>query len=274
MTGTGPGGHDDDPIAALAAGRTGFTEPAGASAEPPAPDDAAEHTPSGAPAGPDSAADDPHPLTGGPQPPAHPARRRGGRADFTDYGLALFDPPPGAVAGTRPVRPRVRPPKPTRSPWLGLPMLVVLALAAGFFSWVSAEPFWLAFGHGDRGTLTVTKCAGAGVSHRCEGTFAATNGGFTAHRVMLTGVSDGSGQAGRTFAARMVDARARLAYVGNEAGLHLRWAVGFGLVLLCGAAIAWLTGAYRLRGRARVGAVVLSLGGPLLLLAGMLTVTW
>ena len=56
---------------------------------------------------------------------------------------------------------------------------------------------------------------------------------------------------------------------------RLQRELGFTLVLFCGYAIAGITGARRLEtGRARRGAVLASLAGPLLLLAGFLIATY
>jgi hypothetical protein len=53
--------------------------------------------------------------------------------------------------------------------------------------------------------------------------------------------------------------------------VHLRWTLGFILVLLCGYGIAGMTGARQLEtARARRGAVLISLAGPVLLLVGFL----
>ena len=57
--------------------------------------------------------------------------------------------------------------------------------------------------------------------------------------------------------------------------MHLRWALSFVLVLLCGLGIAGLTGARRLDSvQARRGALLASLVGPLVLLAGFLYVAY
>ena len=76
--------------------------------------------------------------------------------------------------------------------------------------------------------------------------------------------------------ARMVSPDSRQAYIGGTGMLlQLRWLLGFGLVLLCGYVIAAVTGARRLETpRARRGAVLLSLAGPLALLAGFLTAAY
>jgi hypothetical protein len=167
--------------------------------------------------------------------------------------------------------PKPRRAKAYRRPGTGLPALVLLALLAGFLAWVSADAFWVAMGHGHTGTATVTRCTGRGLDSRCTGTFAGA--GFTARRVALAGLPAAAQRPGTAVPATMASARGRVAYARQ---VHdPRWALGFGLVLLCGLAIGWATGAGRLPGRrARIGAFAVSLAGPLLLLAGALAVTW
>lgn len=163
-----------------------------------------------------------------------------------------------------------------RRPAAGLIALVALGLVAAFFAWVSAEPFWLAVRHGDSGVATVSQCTGDGVSQRCTGQFQAADGRYTVAKVTLLGVAPGQRNPGAISPARMVNPTSRHAYVG-ETGLltHLRWLLGFVLVLLCGLGIAALTGARRLEtARARRGALIMSLAGPLVLLAGFLYIAY
>jgi hypothetical protein len=152
----------------------------------------------------------------------------------------------------------------------GLISLIALGLIAAFFAWVSAEPFWLAVGHGEPGAATVSQCTGSGVTQRCSGSFAAA--GFTVPRVTLLGVDATVRDAAGPAPARMVGPGSRHAYVGASGPLiHLRWTLGFVLVLLCGYGIAALTGARRLETRpARRAAILVSLAGPFLLLVGFL----
>lgn len=173
------------------------------------------------------------------------------------------------------VPPRRRPPAP-RKPASGLPTLLVLALVAAFFAWVSAEPLWLAVGHGEHGTATVGQCTGSGITQRCIGQFTADRGGFTVPDVALLGVDHARRAAGAALPARMADRDSRQAFVGaGDVTLHLRWALGVLLVLLCGLGIALSTGARRLEtARARRRAVLISLVGPLALLAGFLVVAY
>ena len=160
----------------------------------------------------------------------------------------------------------------TRRPAPALAALVVLGLVASFFAWVSAEPFWLALGHGDRGYATTTRCTGSGVTQRCTGRFATVDDGFTISRVTLLGVGPAERVPGTVSPARMVSADSPRAYLGDTSPLlQLRWVLGFALVLFCGYVIAGLTGARRLEtARHRRGAILLSLAGPLLLLTGFL----
>ncbi|MGW0431533.1 hypothetical protein ACWDV4_03125 [Micromonospora sp. NPDC003197] len=69
-----------------------------------------------------------------------------------------------------------QPAKPPRHPMAGLSGLLTLTLLTSFFAWVSAEPLWLAVGHGERGTATVLSCTGNGIGLRCRGTFVADDG--------------------------------------------------------------------------------------------------
>jgi hypothetical protein len=175
------------------------------------------------------------------------------------------------VAPRRPDKPaRDRPLRHLRRPGTGLAWLVFVALLAGFFAWTSAEPFWLAVGHSKAGTATVTRCAGDGVLRRCIATF--TGAGFTAEEVTLLGAQpDREKVEGAEVPARMVRPGDRVAYAGSTDRLHLRWGAGLGLILVCGMLITWITGARRLLGRqARIGAVLLSFAGPVLLFVGML----
>jgi hypothetical protein len=170
---------------------------------------------------------------------------------------------------------RERPPAEPRRTGPALTALVALALVAAFFAWVSAEPFWLAVGHGERGTATITRCVGDGVAQRCTGRFVAADGGVVA-RVVLLGVGEQHRAAGAAVPARMVDRASGQAYVGDDGlALHLRWTLGLLLVLLCGAGIAWATGATRLADRrARRWAMAGSAAGPVLLVLGFLVAAW
>ncbi len=174
-------------------------------------------------------------------------------------------------------RPAAKPGKPPRAPRrarVAMPLLILFALLAAFFSWVSAEPLWLALGHGRIGTLTVTSCAGSGLLQRCVGEFATPSRDFTAVSVDVLGPP---GQAeGLSAPARMVGENSHRAYVANgTAGLHLRWIVGLSLVLLCSVAIVFATGALRLpQRRHRLAAVGLAFAGPFLITIGFLAATF
>jgi hypothetical protein len=163
----------------------------------------------------------------------------------------------------------------------GLPVsaqasLVALGLVAAFFAWVSAEPFWLATGHGDQGYATTTRCTGDGVTQRCAGRFTSADGRYTMTQVRLLGVEGQARPPGAITPARMVSPDSRQAYLGGAGPLlHIRWLLGFALVLLCGYAIAGVTKARRLETpRARRAAVLLSLAGPVALLGGFLAAAY
>jgi hypothetical protein len=136
-------------------------------------------------------------------------------------------------------------------------------LVTGFHGWVSAEPFWLAVGHGDSGTVTVTSSDGG-----CQGTFTAT--AFKMSTVDIVGLADGGCRVGARHPARMVSAGGTAAYVASGRGLLLRWGVGFALVLACGFVIAWVLGAFRFVGWRRSVAVLTSLAAPFALVAALL----
>jgi hypothetical protein len=164
----------------------------------------------------------------------------------------------------RPARRRVRPP---RRPAVGLAALLLLALVAGFFGYVSADPFWLSVGHSTKGTVTVTRCSGTGTWKSCRGDFAAAHGGFIASVTLANRRSEPL-HAGDRVPARMVSAQGRAAYIGTASdGLIPSWLFGTLLVLLCGPAIAWVTGAGRLGARqTRLWAYGASVAAPFLLL--------
>ncbi|GAA1639118.1 hypothetical protein ACFQY4_43150 [Catellatospora bangladeshensis] len=177
-------------------------------------------------------------------------------------------------AEPRPAAKRSRPPRAPRRARVAMPLLILFALLAAFFSWVSAEPLWLAVGHGRAGTLTVTSCAGSGLLQRCVGEFATPSRDFTAVSVDVLGPP---GQAeGLSAPARMVGENSHRAYVSNgTGGLHLRWIVGLSLVLLCSVAIVFATGALRLpERRQRLAAAGLAFAGPFLITIGFLAATF
>jgi hypothetical protein len=167
-------------------------------------------------------------------------------------------------------RPDRRRKPPVRNPASALVALLTLGLMAAFFGWVSAEPFWLAVGHGDQGFATTTQCQGSGLTQRCTGRFTTSDGQFSVSRVTLLGIAGDDRNAGAVSPARMVSPDSTQAYT-TPAGylMHLRWTLGFLLVLVCGYGIAEATGARRLESRrARRRAVLACLAGPLLLLGG------
>jgi hypothetical protein len=151
---------------------------------------------------------------------------------------------------------------------IGLPILLVLALASAFFGWVSAEPLWLAVGHSQEGTATVTSCSGG----RCVASFAKPDGSF-ANGIRLFGVARTEQRAGAMLPARMTSSRSHTAYAGH--GFAARAGVGMAILLVCGLGIAWATGARRLASRRnRFAALAISVLAPFGLFAGLLAATW
>jgi hypothetical protein len=175
-----------------------------------------------------------------------------------------------APIGIRPARVDDGP----RRPWLVLPSLILLGLVAAFFAWVSAEPFWLAVGHGDAGAAVVTKDRGRGLGQRCLGDFRAAGGAFQVRAVPVTGVAESRCTVGATIPARMVSATGREAYGGTGGGLTARWGLGFLLVLACAVAIVRVSGAARFAGRQRTAAVAMTFCAPLLIMIGILVATF
>lgn len=180
--------------------------------------------------------------------------------------------PPAEAGGPRPARP----PKPPPNPVLGLAGVILFSLVASFFAWVSAEPWWLAIGHGEQGTVIVESCRGRGLGQHCRGEFVAADGRLVARDVRLVGMAADPGDVGLEFPARIVDGRSTKAYVGPGTGLlHLHWSLGLGVVLICTAAVGWCTGALRLADRGhRHRAALVSYAGPLLLTAGFLVAAY
>jgi hypothetical protein len=165
--------------------------------------------------------------------------------------------------------------RPPRRPLVGLAGLLGLALLTTVLAWVTADPLWLAMGHGQHGTVTVVGCVGEGLAQRCTGSFATADGTLRAQRVALVGLPVAAKKPGATLAARMVSAKGHVAYAGDRDGLHPRWAFGLAVILLCGLGVGWVSGASRLsRRRARLGAYATSLAAPLVPLAAMLIAIW
>jgi hypothetical protein len=222
--------------------------------------------------------DDPYPLwpdlsalppepAGEPHVPAQPAEPPAEPGESTasgSTGLGVV-----AVVNRRPVRPPASPrpsgrSRRTRRPAVGLAGMLLFALLAAFVAGVTAEPVWLALGHAQPGTVTVTKCTDG----RCRGTF--TGAGFTRTGIPVMGAVPAGGA---TAAARMTSVRGARAYVDVDA--RSRAGTGLALLLLCGAGTAWATGTRRLpTRRTRLLATLASLVAPLVLLAGMLATTF
>ena len=147
-----------------------------------------------------------------------------------------------------------------RPPATGLAAALALGLVAAFFGWVSAAPFWLANGVGVSGPATVVRC-----EDHCTATLADADG--EPRTVRLAGVDPSDRMPGTAVRARMLDGD-DVAYAGSVAGLHLRWVLGFLLVVACGVGVAVATGVPRLRRETPRRTAILwavSLGGPAIL---------
>ncbi|WFE50387.1 hypothetical protein [Micromonospora sp. WMMD1155] len=164
---------------------------------------------------------------------------------------------------------------PPPDPLPGLATLVALSLAAAFFAWVSAGPFWLAVGHARAGTVVIDGCTGDGLTQRCRGTFTAQDGRFIAHGIRVSGVSDAAKATGTALSARMTGPDATTAYADTGLGRHLRWLPGLLVVLGCTAGIVRWTGSARLPGRRhRRWAVAAAVAGPVIITVGFLAAAW
>jgi hypothetical protein len=181
---------------------------------------------------------------------------------------AATEPVPDGPPATRRRRP------PADNPLTSLLCLIALSLTAAFFGWVSAEPFWLAVGHGDRGYAITDRCHGSGLTQRCVGQFATES--FSVGPVTLLGVAGDGRLPGAISPARMVGPGSDQAYTAAPGPLvHLRWGLGFLLVLACGYGITETTGVRRLPSRpARRGATIAAFLGPVLLLGGFLVAAY
>jgi hypothetical protein len=155
-----------------------------------------------------------------------------------------------------------------RRAWLGLPALLVLTLAAAFFAWVSAEPFWLALGRGQTGTATVIEA-----SDGCRATIASGPDDQMSN-VELVGIDPAACTPAAAVEARILSNDSGRAYATDLPGLHLRWTAGLFLVLLCGLTIAWLTGAASFAGWRFAVALSLSLGGPAAIAAALIAAAY
>lgn len=154
-----------------------------------------------------------------------------------------------------------------RDPALGLTLALLIGLVAAVVSWASVGPFWLANGVGTSGTATVTRCESRPLGEQCSARFVASDGSFQVG-VRLAALDPPRRTPGAPVEARILRSDSEVAYATGVAGLRLRWLLGLGLVLGCGAAVGAATGVSRLRseGPRRLAALWgLSFGGPLLL---------
>ena len=149
------------------------------------------------------------------------------------------DPAPSAGPGCRgrPAPPRAPAGRPHAAPALAgaIPALVRAgAWSAAFFGWVSAEPFWLAVGHGHAGTATVVA--------ECRPAAGPT---LRRRRRRVHGVHGGPVRCGPGRPARSArrcrpgwsrPTPSRAYAVDQPRPGRCASGVGFGLVLLCGAA--------------------------------------
>jgi hypothetical protein len=202
-------------------------------------------------------------------------------ASIVDETVPVAPVAPAARAVPAPRQPaRDRPaPRPVRAsarrrprgvkPLIAVPALMVLLTVGTFVAGLSAEPFWLAIGHGHDGTATVVS---AGV--RCRATFVAADESFATSTVDLVNTDTAGCVVGTAVPASMVSSVATRAFATDTAGLRLRWLVGAGLLLLLGLLTAWATGAVRFRGWRWPVAVGASVAAPWMIAATVLATTY
>lgn len=160
-----------------------------------------------------------------------------------------------------------------RSTPVALFSMIGLALVSAFFGWVSAAPFWLSVGHNVSGTVVVNECEASGIAPRCVGDFIPRGSDDKVPGVRVTGDVEAK-RVGETVSAHAVTSQSPIVYVGDDAGLWLRWTLGLGLVVVCGFAIAAVTGSWRWHGRARLVTVLVSIAGPVAFWLGAVALTW
>jgi len=179
--------------------------------------------------------------------------------------------PPAAPArpSPRPVRKSGRRSARGARSLIAVPALLALLVTGTFVAGLSAEPFWLAFGHGHSGTATVVEGPA-----RCRATFVAADGSFSTSTVDLANTDTSGCVVGSTVPASMVSGGAARAFAADAVGLRLRWLVGAGLLLLLGLLIAWSTGAVRFRGWRWLAAVGASVAAPWMIAATVLATTY
>jgi hypothetical protein len=213
-------------------------------------------------------------------------RTQVGEPDIAEHGIGGLTsaPQPTLTAGdvlpgmVRPIplatrRSTRRDPHATRRPALGLPAAILLGLAAAFFGWVSAEPFWLSYGYGTTGTATVISCSHGTLDNRCVGRFTSADGRVTTGTVRISGVPDRQRHARAALPAQVLQSDSDWAYAGSPGNVRMRWQLGFVAALLCGLAIGVVTGVRTLRSAkagGRLALWLLGLAGPLALFGGML----
>ena len=140
-------------------------------------------------------------------------------------------------------------------------------IVATFIGWVSAEPLWLAAGHGEAGTVRVVAA-----DAQCRGTFRAAGGAISVSSVDIRGLKDCA--IGSAHPGQMASTHARDAYVDGRRGLVLRSLIGIVTLLACGILIAWVVGAFRLAGGRRLLVTLAGLGAPVALLVGFLALAY
>ncbi|HEX2143881.1 MAG TPA: hypothetical protein VHG10_05145 [Glycomyces sp.] len=162
-------------------------------------------------------------------------------------------------------------PQPRREPKRLAPSLLgilVCACLLMFFAWTAAPALWISVGHSQSGTVTVTSCQD-GFAPSCDGLFETDGWSKELHLTGEVALTD----LGRELPARATGPDAHSAYVGDTAGLLLRWAPSLVLFMAAAFALVAASGATRLYD-GRSGAIGLCWTAAGLVLAATLAIAW
>ncbi|GAA2142748.1 hypothetical protein [Glycomyces algeriensis] len=169
----------------------------------------------------------------------------------------------------RPAKPgkpqRRREPKAFAPALLGI---LVCACLLMFFAWTAAPALWISVGHYEYGTVEVTSCQD-GFAPSCTGRFEADD---WARELHLTGDVTAA-DLGAQLPARSTGPDAHSAYVGDTAGLLLRWAPSLVLFMAAAFTLVVVSGATRLY-EGRSGAIGLCWAAAGAVLAAALAFAW
>ncbi len=164
----------------------------------------------------------------------------------------------------RPAKPGT--PQPRREPKAFAPALLGILICACllmFFAWTAAPALWISVGHDQYGTVEVTSCQD-GFAPSCTGRSQTDDWSKELH---LTGEVDPA-DLGAELPARATGPGAHSAYVGDTAGLLLRWAPSLVLFMAATFVLVGVSGATRLyEGRSQAIGLCWAAAGAVLAVA-------